>query len=479
MENKSRLGKNIIIFGLGTSVSKLMSILLVGLYTAYLTAEDFGYYDILFTIVSMTVPLITIQITDALYRNLLDSRGEGDTARAITASFAVAVCGLGLAVGIMCIVNLLADIRMGWLLPGYVVTAALLIFSQQAARGLKRNTVFAASGLIYTGVMVGCNIYFIVVLGLGVEALIYSAIIADICAAALIEAAVGVYRRVRLSALDTLLVKSMCRYSIPLLPNAMMWWLLMLINRAVISGVLGTEYNGIFAVSSKFPALLMTVFNIFGWAWQESAITEYNSAGRDEYYSKTFNLYMRLLFASLLLLLPITRYLTLLLIGEAFSEAWKYIPCLYIGSLFAAFSQFYGTGYLSAKKTRGAFVTTLIGVSVGFAALFLMPAIGLHAAALAQMAAYIAVFLARVIHTRRFFRIRAEWGVMAAMIALVVLYLLGYYYDTLRLDIAMLSAAAVIFPLINRELFKRVINALKAFRQRGADGPSAGGGTSV
>jgi O-antigen/teichoic acid export membrane protein len=471
MEKKNRLGKNIVIFGLGTSVSKLMSILLVGLYTAYLTAEDFGYYDIIFTIVSMTVPLITIQITDALYRHLLDSRSEDETSRAVTASFAVTVCGVGLAVAVLYIVNLSSGIRLGWLLPGYILTAALLIFSQQAARGLKRNTVFAASGLVYTGVMVGCNVYFIVGMGMGIEALIFSAIIADICAVILIEAAVGVYRRVRLAALDTLLVKSMCRYSIPLLPNAMMWWMLMLINRAVVSGVLGTEYNGIFAVSSKFPALLMTVFNIFGLAWQESAITEYGSTGRDEYYSKTFNLYMRLLFSSLLLLLPLTRYLTLLLIGEAFSDAWKYIPFLYIGSLFAAFSQFYGTGYLSAKKTRGAFVTTLIGVSVGFVCLFLMPYIGLHAAAMAQMAAYISVFLARVIHTRRFFRIQAEWGVMASMIALTALYLLGYFLNNLRIDVAMLAAGAIIFLLINRELLIKILTALKSFRRRGADVP--------
>jgi O-antigen/teichoic acid export membrane protein len=470
MKQKSRLGKNIIIFGLGTSISKLMSILLVGLYTAYLTTEDFGYYDILFTIISMAVPLITLQITDALFRNLLDSRGEEETTRSITAAAAVTACGAGLAVAVMYIVNLASDIRMGWLLPGYAVTAVMLIFSQQTARGLKRNTIYAASGLVYTGVMVGCNIYFIIGLGFGVESLIYSAVIADICAVALIEATVGVYRRVRFSSLDMLLVKSMCRYSIPLLPNAMMWWLLMLINRAVINGVLGTDYNGIFAVSSKFPALLMTVFNIFTLAWQESAITEYDSKGRDEYYSNTFNLYMRLLFASLLLLLPLTRYLTLLLIGEAFGEAWKYIPFLYVGSLFAAFSQFYGTGYLSAKKTRGAFVTTLIGVSAGFAVLFFMPRLpahmGLYIAALAQMAAYIVVFLARVIHTRKFFRIQTEWGIMASMLALAALYLFGYYMESLRLDIVMFAAGAVIFPLVNRELLKRIFEILKNARRQ-------------
>jgi O-antigen/teichoic acid export membrane protein len=469
MNKKTSLGKNILIFGLGTSLSKLMSVLLVGLYTMRLERVDYGYYDILITVVSMATPFITLQITDGLYRHLLESPDDADASRSVTGSFAVIGSGLLLSTLVLCTVNLLTDIRMGWLLPGYFITTILFIFSQQTARGLRRNVAYAMSGVVYTSVMLTANIIFIVVLNWGVESLLYSIMIADLFGIVLIELKVGVYRRIKLYSFDFGLVKTMCRYSIPLLPNAMMWWFLMLLCRVVI----GAEANGLFAVSSKFPALLMTVFSIFGLAWQESAITEYDSEHRDEFYSKTFNLYMRLLLSSLLVLLSVTRGVTTILIGSGFSEAWLYIPYLYIGSVFAAFSQFYGTGYLSAKKTIGLFFTTLTGVGFGVALLFTLPQIvdapriDLYTASLSQMTAYVVMFLTCVIHTRKFFRIRIELPVMLSLLGMAALYTYGYYLADLRMEAAMFIIALPVFYFANEELIGRMLGlAARKLRER-------------
>jgi O-antigen/teichoic acid export membrane protein len=457
MDKKTSLGRNILIFGLGTSLSKIMSVLLVGLYTRFITAEDFGYYDILYTVILMMTPLITLQISDALYRNLLDSRSDEDAGRTVSGAFFVAALGLFIAVAVINIINLIYDIRFGWILPGYFITTIMLIFSQQTARGLRRNTVYAASGVVYTFIMLAANIIFIVALGFGVEALFYSVMIADAAAVLLIEFTVRVYRRVRFTLISPEQLKTMCRYSVPLLPNALMWGLLMLICRLAIRAHIGGEANGIFAASAKFPALLMTLFNVFGLAWQESAIEQYSSEDRNEFYSKTFNMYMRLLLSSLLVLLAVTRGVTLVLIGAEFSSAWLYVPFLYFGSVFAAFSQFYGTGYLSSKKTVGAFVTTFAGVCFGLLFLLLIPFIGLQAASLAQMAAYFAVFLTRVIHTRRFFRIRLELPVFIFLSALTGVFTYCYFLADLRAEAAMLCAAAAVFIIFNRDLLNRLL----------------------
>jgi O-antigen/teichoic acid export membrane protein len=472
MSKRNTLGKNILTIGLGISLSKLMSVLLVGLYTAYLSAEDYGYYDLLFVAVSTLIPLITLQITDALYRHLLDSRDDTETGRSVTGAFAVVAVGLLVSTAAVSVVNLSISLRYGWLLPGYIITSVLLIFSQQTARGLRRNTVFSMSGVVYTGVMVAANIFFIIVLGMGAEALFLSIIIADVVSVLLIEFTVKVYRRVALTAFDLGLIKSMCRYSIPLLPNALVWWFLLLLCRSVIGAVLGTGAVGVFGISAKFPSLLMAVFNIFGLAWQESAITEYNAANRDEYYTQTFNRYMRLLLCSLLVLLSVSRWITAVLIGEGFSDAWLYIPFLCIGSIFSAFSQFYGTGYLSAKKTVGAFVTSAIGVGCGALCLFFIldPRIGLHAAALAQMVAYIVMFVSRVVHTRRFFRIRAEWHVFLGLAALAGIYTWCYFLADLRVEIAMLTISAVVFLIFNREVMGKMLRLATGVLKRKGGG---------
>jgi O-antigen/teichoic acid export membrane protein len=469
MDKRTSLGKNILIFGLGTSLSKVMSLLLVILYTAFLTPADYGYYDILIIIIAMTTPLVTVQITDALYRNLLDTRDDDETGRSVTCAFSVIASGLLSAVLILCIINMAVDIRLGWILPGYFVTTVLLVFSQQTARGLKRNTVFAVSGVIYSFTLAAVCTLFIVVFDMNIEALLFSTIIADVVAILYIEITIGVYRRVKLSSFDIDLVKSMCRYSIPLLPNAVVLMLFPLLCRMVIISIIDTSASGIFATSAKFPTLLQAILSIFALAWQESAITEYDSAHRDEYYSKMFNLYMRFLLCALLLLLSITRGVAVLIIGEEFSEAWRYIPFLYIGSVFAAFSQFYGTGYLSSKKTAGMLSTTLIGMVCGSVCLFLVPAFGIQAAALAQMTAFVIMFLSRVVHTRQFFRIRIE---LPAFIFLTIFaggYVYCYYLADIRAEIAMLAGAIIVFLLFNRELIRQIILDLRRryFRRTG------------
>jgi O-antigen/teichoic acid export membrane protein len=315
--------------------------------------------------------------------------------------------------------------------------------------------------------MLGSIILLLAILGMGAEALLYAIMIADICAILLIEGSVGVYRRVKIRVFDMGQVKSMCAYSIPLLPNAVVLVFLPFLCRYVIISTMGTDASGIFGLSAKFPSLLAAVLSIFGLAWQESAITEYDSDHRDQYYSKTFNLYVRLLLSALMLLLSVTRGMTLILIGEEFSEAWRYIPFLYIGIIFAAFAQFYGTGYLSSKKTLGAFITTLTGVVCGSVCLFFVPEYGIQAAALTQMTAYLLMFLTRVVHTRRFFRIRVDLPVFFFLAALAGGFTYGYFLADPRVEIVMLGVSTVIFFIFNRELIRRILNlAANTLRKR-------------
>jgi O-antigen/teichoic acid export membrane protein len=456
MNKKTGLGKNIFVFGLGMSLSKLMSVLLVGLYMATLSNDDFGYYEYLITIMAMVIPVFTVQIIDALYRHLLEAREDADNSRAVTNAFAVLMTGLILISSILLAVNLLFTVKYGWILQIYTVTSVLLTFSQQTARGLRRNTVFALSGVIYTGVMLTSNLILLISLGLGAEALLYSIIIADIIAVVFIELTAGVYRRVQKRYFDMGQVKSMCAFSIPMLPSAIVLVFLPFICQTVIIATHGIGASGVFAASAKFPALLAAALSIFGLAWQESAITEYDSVNRDEYYTKTFNLYMRLLLCALLLLLSVTRVIAVFLGREEFADAWRYIPFLYMGMVFSSFSHFYGTGYLSSKKTGGAFFTTLAGLGCGSLCLLFVPRFGIQAAALAQMTAYLVMFAARVVHTRRFFRIRVNLPAFITLSALAGLFTFGYFQADLRIDLVMLLIAAVVFILFNRELIRRI-----------------------
>ena len=85
------------------------------------------------------------------------------------------------------------------------------------------------------------------------------------------------------------------KYSLPLLPNAVCWWLLGSSSRLFIDHFLGLEANGIFAVAMKFSTILETFSVIVYQAWQETAIKQYGAADRSKFFSRIFNTYILIL----------------------------------------------------------------------------------------------------------------------------------------------------------------------------------------
>ena len=69
--NKKQLIKGTLIYAIGNLGTKIISFLIVPLYTYFILPADMGDYDIVITTVSLLTPLITMRISDAAYRWML------------------------------------------------------------------------------------------------------------------------------------------------------------------------------------------------------------------------------------------------------------------------------------------------------------------------------------------------------------------------------------------------------------------------
>ena len=67
-EKYTRLIKDTFVFALGNLGSKLILFFLVPLYTNYLTTEEYGTADLVFTISQFLVPIFSVVIFDAVIR---------------------------------------------------------------------------------------------------------------------------------------------------------------------------------------------------------------------------------------------------------------------------------------------------------------------------------------------------------------------------------------------------------------------------
>ena len=227
-------------------------------------------------------------------------------------------------------------------------------------------------------------------------------------------------------------IKVMIKFSLPLVPNALAWWIMSASDRYMLAFFLGFSSTGIYAVAHKFPMLLSVLNGVFYQAWQISSIDQFNSPERKQFYSNIFRTLYIVMFLGTIAFAIILRPFIIIMTGEGFQEAWRFVPFLILGTVFHSFSQFFGVGYLAAKKTGGAFRTSGIGAAANIGVnLLLIPLIGIQAASISTAIAFFIMWIARLIETRKYFSISINWVRLSIEISLVIVSLIMVYFGSI------------------------------------------------
>lgn len=466
MSKEKRLIKNTIIFTIGNFSTKMLSFLLLPFYTYYLSTADYGFVDLVSTTISFFIPIITFQLMDGCYRYLITQEKEEEKKKVISSAVYIVLRNLLIANILFVILNIFIKLNYSVLIFLQFNLAIMASFLQQAIRGLKKNHIYTMAGIISTFCMLLSNIFLIVVVGLKAEGLIISTIVSYVVIAFYITIATKFYRYIDLRKKDVSLMKELKKYSIPLIPNYLNWWIMNVSDRLVINLFLGMSSNGIYAIANKFPQAFQMLTKMFNMAWQESAITEYDSKERDAFYSSIFNNYSTILLTSLIVMLSMGRILFKVGINEKFSEAYYYVPFLFYGVIFSTFSSFYGTGYQSSKNTKGAFSSSVLGSILNILInIILIPYIGLYAASVSTMLSFALMWIYRIFDTRKYIKIKIKWNKFIILFAISILYVVIYYIKISFIEqIISIVIAGGIFIIGNKNIFTTVLR--KILRKR-------------
>ena len=100
-----------------------------------------------------------------------------------------------------------------------------------------------------------------------------------------------------------------------------------------------------------------------------------------------------------------------LLCAEGYESAWIYIPVLTAATVYTALDTFLGSVYFTGRRTMWSMLTAFVGATLNILLnLLLIPDWGAAGASLATFVAYFAVFILRLVTTRRLIPFRQEWG---------------------------------------------------------------------
>ncbi len=456
MSDNNKLIKGTIIYAVGNFGTKILSFLIVPLYTYYIAAEDMGNYDLLNSTINLLIPLITLQIFDAAFRWMIRNEdSDGDYMK--SAIQIVILNSIIVAFGVFIISKF-------WIIE-YIneficllITSTVLTAVQKLLRGLNNQKLFVFSSIIYTVVFLFFNLIQICVLKMGVRSLFISSTIANVFS---LGSCFLFEKKLRINyfgKINRTIVKSMLKFSAPLIPNQLNWWVMNSSNRYIIRFFLGASANGIFAIAYKFPSVLQMLLGFFNTSWQDISVADKNTdAG--EYYTSVFQQLYRLSFSLLWVLVPMTKLFILFIMSEEYKVSASYTAFLYLGTIFQSFASFYGVGYLRGKDTKQASFTSIYGaVTSAVFNIVLIRYLGLQAASLSTFLGFFIMWIIREKQNRQNLKITINKREFLVYFIFTLLACIISCMDSIILDIVSVLVGGVAFILCNRTI---IINMIK------------------
>ena len=76
MNREKSLFKNTIIITIGKICTQLITFFLLPVYTGILTTAEYGVVDLLNTLVSFCLPIVTLQLEQSIFRELIEVRND-------------------------------------------------------------------------------------------------------------------------------------------------------------------------------------------------------------------------------------------------------------------------------------------------------------------------------------------------------------------------------------------------------------------
>lgn len=381
MDKYKRLLSDTILFAVSNFSSKFLVFLLLPLYTGILTTAEYGYVDSIYTLVNLGIPLITLCIYEATIRFALDA--ESDKTKLFSTSLLVLCAGNILSL-ICCVIY---GIVMHETVFRVILIFLLFFFNSlyflltQFIRGIQRVRIYAIGGIVLTVCTVLFNILFLVVLRMQVDGYILATICGYVVCIVFIWITCQLSNYIKLS-VDFSLLREMLKYSVPMIPNTVSWWINYSLDKYMVIFFCGLGENGLYSVAAKFPAILTTVTDIFFKAWQISSAVEYDSVDRNKYYKRVYSIFMSILLVVSTTMMLFVKLFAKIFMAESYYISWKMMPFLIIAVVFSALSGFVGSICTAAKKTTILLKSTLIGamVNIVFNILLIKPLGGVGAA---------------------------------------------------------------------------------------------------
>jgi O-antigen/teichoic acid export membrane protein len=447
-----RLAKHSAIYGLGGLVSRILAVLLLPLYTRYLSPSDYGKVETLIALTTVAGIVLRMGLHSAFFRFYFDSAEPAHRRLVLRTSFwfTMATATAGLLAGLL-LAGPIADALFGSSDDSELVMAAFvglwagMNYEQLTSlfRVEERSVAFVSASLANILLTIGATLLLVVAFDQGP----IGVIVGNFTGTLLVYAALLGYRREQLGLqFDRSLLREMNRFGVPLIPTALFLWVTNFSDRLFLVRLADTTEVGLYSVGVRIASAMVLLLTAFRLAWPAFAYSIEDEREARSTYAFVLS-YLVLLTtwvaAGLALLSP---WIVGWIAAPAFEESSRVVgPLAFAAVAFGAYIVV-AIGVGRARRTQFNWVVTGAAAAVNIALnLLLIPPYGMMGAAVATVAAYLTMFAGMAWWAQRIYPVPYQWRrVLTAAAVGVSLVAAGKLLDA---NLAVALALALSYPL--------------------------------
>lgn len=414
---------------MGTVGTKLISFLLLPLYTAYLLPSQYGQYDVNITYANLFSSICFLDIWCGIMKFMFEQKEKEKQLDVVYSGIFIFSVSSMVYITLMGGFELFLGIEYPLGVTAYGFFLCLQNLYGYLARANGQNIRFAVTGMLSTACNAGLNILLLVVFRWDYKALYVSYAVGVLIQCVILETKLKIFPQFRKEYIKREVVEPLLRFSLPLCINSLCYWLLTGYNRIIIEKELNIAMNGYYAVAAKFGGILILASSCFSMAWQELA---YHKFGKDEdtgkFYTQATNIYIQVLFCGYFILLPVVYFLFPYLVDEGYDPAKSMIPLSMLATLAGILYTFLGNIISTYKKNNLVFISTLSACISNMVVLHLfIEKLGIEAANIALLTGYVVSDGIRIRIIAREIDYHLNWKMFVYLLPFTGIFLLGYW----------------------------------------------------
>lgn len=404
-----RLFGNTMVFTAGKFISKLLVFLMMPLYTACLSEAQYSTADLITQLANLLIPLACLGISEGIFRNAAAKEGDKEA----FFSSGIAILGISTAAFLLLSPLLLLLEYFApylWLIILFVLCSNFHSVCAQYVCAIGKTKTFAAQGILNTALNIAFNLLFLLGFGMKIEGYVLSVVCADFVTTLVLIVFCRLWKAFSLKKISRKLMGEMLRFSLPLIPTTVFWWITGVSDRYLVARMRSDTENGLYAAAYKIPTLLTYMVSVFNEAWRLSAVRESDDADScADFFGKVFRYYVAIVFVGGAFLIAFAKVGSILLFADSYYDAWLYVPILVLATVFTSFDSFLASAYFTKKKTMASLYTSMVGAVLNIILnLIWIPAWGAVGASVATLISYFVVFVLRAATMHRYIRFNLQ-----------------------------------------------------------------------